>query len=254
MAIASCSINVNSPIIVIGSGYKGTLQTTFFFAKRNLHLFLESPQSEVLEFNSFCIDNKKQSSLDIIWNVHVNEDGLWPPSFFLRAGPDVKESDSIIVVESGSFAKLHIPKQAELESVRGVFSTGRGGPERVRGDVRLRYSAGELLKAPSPSRCRVAIHTSFQAVLDLVLYPHRVGSQAAAVTSSLSMPVHSNRVEGTLSCGSCICWSLFAMSWGSIQTYLTWAANPCWWPPPRALCASVHCPHDALCRRSMGGE
>ena len=30
---------------------------------------------------------------------------------------------------------------------------------------------------------------------------------------------------------------------GSFLTQLTWAANPCWWPPPRALNASVHMTH-----------
>ena len=39
-----------------------------------------------------------------------------------------------------------------LGPVRGMPITGRGGPERVRGDVKLLslYSAGELLKAPVP--------------------------------------------------------------------------------------------------------
>ena len=38
-----------------------------------------------------------------------------------------------------------------LGPVRGVFITGRGGLERVRGDVKRVYSAGELLKAPVPN-------------------------------------------------------------------------------------------------------
>ena len=34
---------------------------------------------------------------------------------------------------------------------RGMCLRGGGGPVRVRGDVKLRYSAGELLKAPVPN-------------------------------------------------------------------------------------------------------
>ena len=34
---------------------------------------------------------------------------------------------------------------------RGMSVRGGGGPVRVRGDVKLRYSAGELLKAPVPN-------------------------------------------------------------------------------------------------------
>ena len=34
---------------------------------------------------------------------------------------------------------------------RGMSLTGRGGPARVRGDVKLRYSAGVTLKTPVPN-------------------------------------------------------------------------------------------------------
>ena len=34
---------------------------------------------------------------------------------------------------------------------RGMSITGRGGPARVRGDVKLRYSAGVTLKTPVPN-------------------------------------------------------------------------------------------------------
>ena len=34
---------------------------------------------------------------------------------------------------------------------RGMPETGRGGPARVRGDVKLQYSAGVTLKIPVPN-------------------------------------------------------------------------------------------------------
>ena len=62
----------------------------------------------------------------------------------------------ILITFAGDEIQLSIELQEfdnpdGLGPVRGMSKTGRGGPERVRGDVKFLYSAGEQPKAPAPN-------------------------------------------------------------------------------------------------------